>query len=100
MQETQSGNAAIQREKYWQELTPEQKIERLAERLHEALVANSALSRQIANLQRDMGRHAHGAHGEVLKPIYDGYGEGNGVSGGIARFGRSPTWGIRPEPER
>lgn len=63
--------AAEQRMKTWDECTPDERIERLREQLRTKEMAIGELRQQIDLLMR----HQHGAHGELLQPLY-GYSQG------------------------
>lgn len=68
--------------KTWDECTPDERIERLRQLL-------GAQAREISNLHEQINllmRHQHGAHGELLQPLYGYPQAAGGCVGSLGRY--------------
>jgi hypothetical protein len=83
--------SGIAREKYWEELTDAQKIDRLREVVASLSRDNETLSKGLAELVR----HQHGPDGSILTPL-----KHHDSNDNITGYSRSRTWGIRTKRER
>lgn len=83
--------SGIAREKYWEELTDAEKIDRLREVVASLSRDNETLSKGLV----DLVRHQHGPDGSVLTPL-----KHPDSSDNIMGYARSRTWGIRSKRER
>lgn len=68
MNESDKALAVPMRDKYWEELSPEQKMDRMREVILYLSRDNIAMSAMLVELTR----HTHGANGALLTPIKDG----------------------------
>lgn len=63
-----SGLMSASREKYWSELTSDEKIERLRRELKKTVGRNSELSAEVAVLKTIFNQHSHDKFDRVLVP--------------------------------